>query len=814
MERFECNRDWSFYESNESLSFVYEKPVPKQIHLPHDFIITKPRSADAAGGALNGYFGEGQGVYKKELAFPESLKNKTVILDLDGAYMNTEVILNGELLGMHPYGYTPYQVDLTPALNFDGSKNELKIITQSRQPSSRWYTGGGLYRGAALWIGGSIYLKPWDTFISVTEEGDGKTVIHFDVTVTSRETEERELVVLCEVLDEQGGSVENQPLPGKKQLGNGWSEEDSRIKAARSVTAVVPALGKAVCKIEAEISSPHRWDIHDPYLYTCRITVMDSAGHTLDTEKQSFGIRTISVDTEQGFRLNGKAIKLKGGCIHHDNGLLGACAYPRAEERKIRLLREAGYNAVRISHHPPSLAMLEACDRLGMLLLDECFDVWRMGKRPMDYHLYFEDWWERDMEWMVKRDRNHPCVILYSTGNEIGERDGRNDGAKWSRRLSSKVKSLDSTRPVMAAICNIFEPGREPGTNFDANVKTDARDIWGEKTREYAAPLDITGYNYLPGRYEKDHESFPERVMAGTESHSFTTWDYWEKTKACPWVIGDFIWAAIDYLGEAGVGRVYWKKENETFSFMGPYPWRTSWQSDIMMTGSRRPQSYYRELMWGHTNETYLFTTHPNHYGDEYYGTGWHWPDVHADWSFGEEYTGRMVSVLAYGPGTEAEFRLNGKVMGVINYEKLTAAIDIPYTPGILEAVSYRNGKEISRAVLRTVGKEAVIDLKPEVPEILANGCDPGYIQIRIQDENGTAYPEDERLLTAELSDHAELIAIGSGSPCTEDQIGAHSCHAFLGEALLIIKAHRPGIITVAVYDENGNRGTCTMEAK
>ena len=189
MERFECNRDWSFYESNESLSFVYEKPVPKQIHLPHDFIITKPRSADAAGGALNGYLGEGQGVYKKELAFPESLKNKTVILDLDGAYMNTEVILNGELLGMHPYGYTPYQVDLTPALNFDGSKNELKIITQSRQPSSRWYTGGGLYRGAALWIGGSIYLKPWDTFISVTEEGDGKTVIHFDVTVTSRETE-------------------------------------------------------------------------------------------------------------------------------------------------------------------------------------------------------------------------------------------------------------------------------------------------------------------------------------------------------------------------------------------------------------------------------------------------------------------------------------------------------------------------------------------------------------------------------------------------------------------------------------------------
>lgn len=791
MRKTGCNKDWIFYESNESLSFVYEKSRPRQIDLPHDFIITKPRSSDAAGGALNGYFGDGQGVYKKELIFSDSQENKTVILDIDGAYMNTEVILNGELLGMHPYGYTPYQVDLTPVLHFDGKSNELKIITQSRQPSSRWYTGGGLYRSVALWTGGSIYLKPGDAFVFASHVNKEKADINFEVAVTSKEKQKKEVFVLCEVLDILG-----------------------QTKATVSKALQVDADSCTVCRLTAELLVPHLWDMDDPYLYTYRITVSDNYKTTLDIEENLFGVRTISADVRNGLCLNGQSIKLRGGCIHHDNGLLGACAYPKAEERKIKIMQKAGYNAVRISHHPPSLAMLEACDRLGMLLLDECFDVWRMGKRPLDYHLYFEDWWERDIEWMVKRDRNHPSVIVYSIGNEIGERDGTNDGALWAGKLNHKFKSLDPTRLTLSAICNIFEPGKEPRTNFDANLQKEKTDIWGEKTKDYAASVDIVGYNYLLDRYEKDHGTFPERVIAGTESHAFNTYEYWEKVKKDSWVIGDFIWAAVDYLGEAGVGKVYWKKQNEPFSFMGAYPWRTSWQSDIMLTGKRRPQSYYRELMWGHTKNTWLFTTHPRHYGDEFYGTGWHWPDVNADWSFEEAFIGRMVRIYAYGPGGEAEFRVNGTIIGRKGYEKNMAVIDIPYTPGMIEVITYQNNSEISRAEIRSAGQAASIELTPEDLSIEADGQDIAYIQICIRDKSGVLLPEDDRKLTATVSKNAELIAVGSGSPCTTDQIGSNSCHAFQGEAMAIIKAHNKGKIRITVYDETGIRGECTTEAK
>ena len=243
-------------------------------------------------------------------------------------------------------------------------------------------------------------------------------------------------------------------------------------------------------------------------------------------------------------------MNLKGGCVHHDNGFLGACAYPKAEERKMKILKKAGYNTVRISHYPPSLALLKICDRLGMLLMDEAFDVWRMGKMPLDYHLYFEDWWERDIENMVRRDRNHPCVITYSIGNEITERDGSNQGAEWSAKLAAKVRQLDATRFVTSAVYGVFpeKEEEEEGSNFDLNLLQD-NTVWNEVTKEFCEPLDIVGYNYLKDLYEESHELFPERVMLGTETHSFTTYDFWQKVEKLPYVIGDCIWAAVDYLG-------------------------------------------------------------------------------------------------------------------------------------------------------------------------------------------------------------------------------------------------------------------------
>lgn len=804
MKQYELNDSWLFYESNEAMSFSRGQKEGKRVNLPHDFIVTKPRTADAAGGAANGYFGEGEGVYKKDLEVPAEWQGKTVLLDIDGAYMNTEVMLNGELLALHPYGYTPFLVDLSPALHFDGKKNRLKIITQSRQPSTRWYSGGGLYRSVNVWVGNSIHIRPWDVFVRTVQADETQAEIQMTVTITNLSGLAKQSQVQGEIFDPAGKSV------AKVSQAVVISECQKNDDIVKTQTTVELCL---------KVEHPSLWEPDSPDLYTWRISV-EADGETLDRAEDTFGIRTIAVSVEHGFQLNGKSIKLKGGCIHHDNGFVGACAYPKAEERKIRILKSVGYNAVRISHYPPSTAMLRACDRLGMLLLDEAFDVWRLSKVPLDYHLYFEDWWERDIEAMVLRDRNHPCVITYSIGNEIGERDGKSEGAKWSAKLTAKVRTLDSTRFVLSALCGIFPDPEEGGTNFEANLDADNQenDVWAEVTEEFVKPLDIVGYNYLYQRYEKDHARYPERIMMGTETHSYTTWENWQAVMAHPYVLGDFIWGAVDYMGEVGVGKVYWEKDAEPFQFMTPYPWRTSWQSDIDLTGEQRPQSKFREIMWGRKDKAALYTTHPKHYGESSRGTGWHWDDVAESWMFEEAYIGSLVKTEVYGAGEEAEFILNGKSLGRVPFEKMKAVMDVPYEKGTLEAVVYENGGEISRAMLQTVEDPVKLVLRAEEDTLLADGRDLCYVHVDLVDKAGRRHPFDERKLTCRIEGEggaeAEFVAIGSGNPCTEDQIGADWCHAFHGTAVVIFKAVKPGAIRVTVEADGIEAGSIEVQAE
>lgn len=773
MQKISLNKNWEFYESNESTGFmIWHRPEAQKVDLPHDFIINKPRSADAEGGPANAYFQSGEGVYKKVFHAPEEWAGRSVILDIDGAYMNAEVELNGEVLALHPYGYTPFLVDLTESLKINGS-NKLKIITQSRQPSTRWYSGGGIYREVNLWLGGEVFVKPWDVFVTTPVVSESSAEVRFDAIIHQLTSMECGVDVRYEIFDADAKLIATQDnhlaFNGKSQI------EDS---------------------ISFEIQAAELWDIDRPYRYDYRISISKD-GDILDISEGKFGIRSAEVSVTDGFSLNGRSIDLKGGCIHHDNGLLGACAYAEAEERKIRLLKECGYNAVRISHNPPSLAMLEACDKLGMLLLDECFDSWRLGKSPLDYHLYFEDWWERDIEAMVKRDRNHPSVISYSIGNEIAERNGKNKGAFWSRQLADKIRSFDSTRFIMSGLCGVFDEDEEPGSNFDANTNSDDSK-WAELTEAYCEPLDVVGYNYLPARYEADHKLFPERVIVSSESHAFTTYDYWQAVKKHAYVIGDFIWAAVDYLGEVGVGKVYWDKDQEQKTFMAEFPWRTSWQSDLMLTGERRPQSYYRELMWEESNNTYLFTTHPKHYGDNFFGFGWHWYDVDQTWSFPEEFVGKMVPVSAYSRGTEVEFRLNGKSLGYASCERLIAKIDIPYQRGVLEAISYSDGVEISRATLQTIESKRNIEVTAEKEVInLSDGL--AYLTVSVQDGLGVVDNSATDEIFASVSGAANLLVIGSGSPATTDQIGDPGCHLFKGTAQIILQLTNSGRVAVEV---------------
>lgn len=775
MKKININKNWDFYESNECTGFMlWQRPEPIKVDLPHDYIITKQRDSKATGGPANAYYPESEGVYKKNIIACQEWKDKTVLLDIDGAYMNAEIELNGEVLGLHPHGYTPFQVDITNTLDFD-KDNLLKIITQSRQPSTRWYSGGGLYRSVDIWVGGKACIKPWDIFISTLGIDDNQASLQIMMDISNSYSNDIKGQLTGEIFDQDGKRV------------------TSFIHQVSLKKDSVQRL-----EIQVNVNNPILWDIDNPYLYTCSIT-LESNGQVEDIVEEKLGIREISVSVDKGFTLNGKSINLKGGCLHHDNGLLGACAYPKAEERKIRKLKECGFNAVRISHNPPSLAMLEACDKLGMLLLDECFDCWRLGKMPLDYHLYFEDWWQRDIEYMVKRDRKHPCVISYSIGNEIAERDGKNNGALWAKRIADKIRSLDNTRFVMSGLTGVFE-GLEPGNNFEANTASSS-DRWAKLTEEYCQALDVVGYNYLNNRYEADHQRFPERIMVGSESHSFTTYDYWQGVEKYPYVIGDFIWAAVDYFGEVGVGKVYWQNDNEPKQFMQSYPWRTSWQSDLLITLDRRPQSYYREIMWGNSQDTYIYTTHPKHYNEEFFGFGWHWFDVYANWSFENEYFGRLVKVDAYGSGDEAEFILNGKSLGKRPYQKYIATMDIAYEPGKLEVISYKNNVEISRSCLETVGRAQEIKIIPEEHNFAIGEI--YYLNVEIVDRNGNVLPMDQRRLELAYNGAIEILAFGNASPVSEDIIGDNSCHAFLGKAQLIIKALEAGEIKIGISSDD-----------
>ncbi|HIS25410.1 MAG TPA: DUF4982 domain-containing protein [Candidatus Pullilachnospira intestinigallinarum] len=776
MQRVDFSRNWSFYESDEGQSFVFDHPAGHPVDLPHDFIIGKPRRADAPGAAGNGYFGEGQGVYKKILEVPPQWEGKTILLDIDGAYMNAEVSVNQELLLIHPNGYIPFQVDITPALWKDKRKNLIKIITQSRQPSSRWYSGGGLYRDVCLWVGGPVYVKPWDFFITTPTAEKERALVRVEAQMT-RTGAFRPVTACCRILDGDG------------------------VCRAEEEKAVEKPEDEKVC-FELTLPSPRLWDLEDPYLYRCEILLKEGEG-ILDTAGDTFGIRNIQVDAVNGFRLNGRRLNLKGGCIHHDNGFLGACAYPKAEKRKLEILKRAGYNTVRISHYPPSLALLKLCDEMGMLLMDEAFDVWRLGKVPMDYHQFFEAWWERDIECMVKRDRNHPSVITYSIGNEITERDGCNNGAAWSRRLADKVRSLDATRFVISALCGVY-PFHDDvddaggGGNFEINMNA-SQESWGEVTAAFCEPLDIVGYNYLKDIYESTHQQFPDRVMLGTETHAYNTWDYWEKVKKLPYVIGDCIWAAVDYLGEVGAGKVYWERDREPFTFMAPYPWRSSWQSDIDLTGEQRPQSVYRQIMWGDTARSGIYTTHPCHYGEAFHGSGWHWPDVMDSWTFEEQYLGKPVRTEVYGAGDEAEFFLNGESLGRVPFEKLKAAMDIPYQPGELEAVVLRDGKEISRCGLKTAGRTVKFSVVAEEKWIAADGRDLGYLRILAEDASGIRCVEETCEVTVQVEGSGSFVSMGSGNPCTEDQITEARCHLYRGSAIVIVKGTAPGTVRVKV---------------
>ncbi|HEY0053838.1 MAG TPA: glycoside hydrolase family 2 TIM barrel-domain containing protein [Pedobacter sp.] len=747
------NFDWKFHRGGAigAENGSYDDSKWRNVELPHDWSIEdlpgKNTAFDskAVGQVSTGFTEGGVGWYRKEFIMEASDKNKITSLTFEGVYMNAYVYLNGKLLKTHPYGYTEFTVDITNNINY-GKRNVLAVKVNNVGENSRWYSGSGIYRNVWLQAKDNTHLKKWSNFIHTKTATENKAQVVIENQILNLDTEKQSIKVVHQITDANNKIV----------------FKDERLHALNASDSLL-------LKLTASINKPLLWDIDRPNLYTLK-TIVYKNDRIVDLQTTKFGIRDIKFSTS-GFNLNDRVLKLKGGCIHHDNGILGAKAYKAAEIRKIQLLKDAGYNAIRTAHNPPSTGFLDACDSLGMLVIDEAFDCWADGKNPYDYHLYFEKNWKSDIEAMVLRDRNHPSVILWSTGNEIPFKNQK-AVVKSGNEISSYIKFLDPTRLTTSGV-------------HELSAKKDA----------LFATTDIAGYNYAAGGdhnskdvYQIDHERMPNRIIYESEAYPLEAFDSWMKVLKYDYVIGAFVWTALDYYGEASIGwKGYWPDEKI-------YPWSTAYCGDFDIVGNKRPASYYRDALWK-TNQLSVFVSPPvptfEHNPNRMDWSKWHWEDVLPDWNW-EGYEGKVLNIVTYSSCDEVELFVNNKSQGKkknSTENKYRLTWPVAYSAGEIEAIGYNKGKKVSTQILKTAKKPALIKLKASKNTLTANKQDLVYVEVDITDLEGNVAPKADNLINFEINGAGEIIAVGNANPLSLESLQEKNIKAFKGKCLVVIKS-------------------------
>jgi len=756
--------DWHFYRGGAQGAEMpgFDDSKWRKIDLQHDWSIEDlpathtPFDPNAISQVSGGFTVGGTGWYRKTFTIGTEQKNKRIHVQFDGVYMNADFWLNGEHLGNHPYGYTSFWFDISGKVKF-GEKNTIVVQVKNEGQNSRWYSGSGIYRHVWLKVLDPLHISPWGIYITTPLVNNSLAKVSIKTNVRNDSANTSQVKVVTRIVNSDGHEVAK-------------AESQLPIKSDASDDIVQ----------ELTVTSPQLWSIESPVLYTA-IAEIYNGNELADRTETKFGFRTLSCDATNGFQLNGKTIKLHGGCVHHDNGPLGSKAYDRAEERRVELLKASGFNAIRCSHNPPSPAFLDACDRLGMLVIDEAFDMWRIANNPYDYHLYFDEWWQKDIESMVMRDRNHPSVIIWSIGNEI--RDMENPQViAVAKMLGEHIRRLEPTRPIAAAVNNL-RPQKDP----------------------FFAALDVCGYNYAAGGdhgkeslYELDHDRVPGRVMVGTESYAMEAFDAWMGVVDHPYVIGDFVWTALDYIGEASIGwRGYWQESNF-------YPWNLAYCGDIDICGWKRPQSFYRDALWKE-NQVSVFVKPPKSSFPlnpaKQSWSKWEWHDVVGDWNW----TGQVnnpVEVSVYSSCEEVELFLNGRSIGKKQTNrdtKFMAIWQVGYEPGILRAVGYTKGKPTASSQLQTTKRTSKIKLSADRSTITADGQDLSYITVELTDANGLRDPKAENLVRFKI-EGGTIVGVGNANPVSLESYQLPQRKAWQGRCLVIVKSHdKAGKITLTV---------------
>ena len=761
----------------------------KTVTLPHDAMLAEPRTALSAGGTNTGWYEGYDYEYQRTLTVPENELADTHILEFEGVYHNAEVWLNGQKAAFRPYGYTNFYVDCAPYLH--AGENELRVIARNAdQPNSRWYSGAGIYRPVQLWKarGAHITLNG----VKIRTLSLQPAIVEVRVKTTAPGT------VRLTVDD----------LPAMQQ------ESD----------------GEAVFTLT--LDNARLWTPETPNLYTCRVSFAD------DEVTETFGVRKVEWGTD-GFLLNGKRYIIQGACIHHDNGLLGAVCDPDAVARKVRLLKENGYNAIRSAHNPCSKALLTECDRQGVLVMDEYIDHWYIHKTEHDYVDYFNDWWRQDLTDMVEKDYNHPCVVLYSTGNEVSE-TAQKRGIALTKEMTDFLHGLDDSRPVTCGV-NIFfnflssigfgvysdekakkeaeraEKAKQRGekaakkkavgSQFFNNLAGLLGDEFMKrgatlhgcdvKTRDAFANMDIAGYNYGIYRYKHDLKKYPQRLILGSETFCNDAYKFRELAKQEPRLVGDFVWAGMDYLGEVMVGS--WEYADYAETFDGGLGWVSAGSGRIDLTGKPLGEALYTRVALEADNGPYIAVCPVNHTGDRHSPSAWKMTNAMPSWSWtGCE--GRKANVEVYARAARVELVLNGHTVGSKTLKNdCLARFSIPYESGTLEAVSYDAADhEIGRYKLQSAGGATSLTLDAEEPAAQTGHlC---YVRLRYTDENGITKPLMRGNIQVQVRG-GTLVGLGSACPFNKHSYLDSETDTYYGEALAIVRMGDGDAMTIAASD-------------
>ncbi|QCX40314.1 DUF4982 domain-containing protein [Aureibaculum algae] len=768
------NDSWKFYnaEAEGAENATFNDANWRKLDLPHDWAIEGPFDVkyNARSGGLPFH---GTGWYRKHFVMQSSAKGKVVSIAFEGAMYDAHIWVNGNFIGNRPYGYIGFEFDISKYLKYDGTDNVIAVRLRPQDLSTRWYPGAGIYRSVWLKINEPVHVANWGTYITTPTVTNVKAVIQNETTIENKSVQNKKVVVKHEYFSPDGKSVAT-------------IEEELEVPANSSKNSGL------YCTIE----NPEKWDTETPNLYSA-ITTITENGKVVDTYNSRFGIRTIAYSTK-GFFLNGKKVRFNGVCLHHDNGALGAAVYRRADERKLQMMKSMGVNAIRTSHNPPSREFLELCDELGLLVQDEAFDVWKIPKVANGYNLFFDEWAERDIKDMIRRDRNHPSIVMWSIGNEILEQGDKKNGWKVAKMLNDYCKEMDPTRPTSAGFNHYPDP-------YDNNM---------------AQQVDIAGMNYKPSKYSEEIKNYPDLPIYGSETSSVTSsrgvyhlpiekyqtheslqvtsydiigppWAYppdieFHFQEQNPNVMGEFMWTGFDYLGEP---TPYGGKDNSTNGhWNADWPSRSSYFGAVDLAGFPKDRFYLYQSHWTTKPMIHLL---PH----------WNWKGME----------GENIPVYCYTNCDEAELFVNGKSMGkkvkgkdltelkvdFLRYEpkkfqsKYRLSWNVPYEAGNIKVVGYKNGKAIQEVQIFTSGKPAKISLSVDRKEIAADGSDLAYITIRIEDKDGNLCPNATNLVNFSIDGVGSLIAVDNGNAASVEPFQANYRKAFSGMCLAVLKSSK-----------------------